>query len=50
MRFLRKIKRSEISQSLHIPYSTVVRIIREYEKDPAQTRTWYKSKYVEIPH
>ena len=50
MRFLRKIRRPEISQSLHIPYSTVARIIREYEKDPAQTWTWFKAKYVEIPN
>ena len=48
MSYKKRMNKPEISKSLHIPYSSVARIIREYEKEPSKTQTWFNSKHAHI--
>ena len=46
---MKNLSRTQISNQLVIPYSTVSRVIREFNTLPGSTKTWFEYKSKKIP-
>ena len=49
LHFMKNLSRTQISNQLVIPYSTVSRVIREFNTLPGSTKTWFEYKSKKIP-